>query len=98
MSATSVQKVNSMAERQARYNSRNRVNTVALILAVGAMAFGVFWLIWILIETFRLGLGGMSLALFTQMTPPPNEVGGLANAIWGSLVICLLYTSDAADE
>ena len=92
MSATSVQKVNSMAERQARYNSRNRVNTVALILAVAAMAFGVFWLIWILIETFRLGLGGMSLALFTQMTPPPNEVGGLANAIWGSLVMVVLDT------
>jgi len=92
MSATSVQKVNSMAERQARYNSRNRVNTVALILAVAAMAFGVFWLIWILIETFRLGLGGMSLALFTQMTPPPNEVGGLANAIWGSLVMVVLAT------
>ena len=78
MNAGSVSKTTTDAQRQARYNSRKRVNTLALILAQAAMAFGVFWLIWILLETVRLGLGGMSLALFTQMTPAPNEVGGLA--------------------
>jgi phosphate transport system permease protein len=52
----------------------------------------VFWLIWILWETIRLGLGGLSVALFTQMTPPPNEAGGIANAIFGSFVMVLLAT------
>jgi phosphate transport system permease protein len=92
MSAANVQKMTSDAQRQAIYNRRKRVNTLALVLAQAAMAFGVFWLIWILFETVRLGLGGMSLTLFTQMTPPPNEMGGLANAIWGSVVMVALAT------
>ena len=78
--------------RQARYASRKRVNTIALALSLAAMAFGVFWLIWILWETVRLGFGGLSVALFTQSTPPPNEVGGIANAIFGSLVMVVLST------
>lgn len=80
------------AVRQARYASRKRVNTIALALSLAAMAFGVFWLIWILWETVRLGFGGLSVALFTQSTPPPNEVGGIANAIFGSLVMVALST------
>lgn len=80
-------------QRQARYNSRKRVNQIALVLSLAAMAFGVFWLIWILWETIRLGVGGLSVALFTQMTPPPNEMGGgISNAIFGSLVMVLLAT------
>ncbi len=78
--------------RQARFASRQRVNRIALALSLAAMAFGVFWLVWILWETLRLGLGGLSLALFTQMTPPPNEAGGLANAIAGSAVMVGLAT------
>ncbi len=78
--------------RAQRYAARKRVNQVALALSLLAMAFGVFWLIWILWETVRLGLGGLSVALFTQMTPPPNEGGGLANAIFGSFVMVLLAT------
>ena len=81
------------AQRQARYNKRKRLNQVALVLSLAAMAFGVFWLIWILWETVRLGVGGLSVALFTQMTPPPNDVGGgISNAIFGSLVMVLLAT------
>ena len=80
------------AQRQARYAGRKRVNQVALTLALAAMAFGLFWLIWILWETIRLGLGGLSLALFTEMTPPPNEAGGLINAIFGSIVMVGLAT------
>lgn len=80
------------AERQARYAVRKRVNQIALGLSLGAMAFGVFWLIWILWETIRLGLGGLSLTLFSEMTPPPNEAGGLANAIFGSFVMVALAT------
>ena len=78
--------------RLARYNSRKRVNQIALTLSLAAMLFGVFWLVWILWETIRLGLGGLSVALFTQMTPPPNEVGGIPNAIFGSVVMVLLAT------
>ena len=78
--------------RQAKYNQRRRLNQLALTLSMAAMLFGVFWLVWILWETIRLGLGGMTLALFTEMTPPPNEAGGLANAIFGSLVLVALAT------
>ena len=72
--------------RQAKYQQRTRLNQLALTLSMAAMLFGVFWLVWILWETIRLGVGGLSLALFTEMTPPPNDAGGLANAIFGSLV------------
>lgn len=78
--------------RQGRYASRKRVNTIALTLSLAAMAFGVFWLVWILWETIRLGFGGLSVALFTQMTPPPNEAGGISNAIFGSFVMVLMAT------
>jgi len=78
--------------RAARFASRRRVNIVALGLSMAAMAFGVFWLIWILWETLRLGVGGLTLATVTQMTPPPNEVGGIANAIFGSIAMVLLAT------
>ena len=72
---------------------RRRVNAVALTLSLAAMAFGLFWLIWILFETVRLGVGGMNLALFTQMTPPPQaEDGGLLNAIFGSITMVTLAT------
>ena len=72
---------------------RKRTNVVALTLALAAMAFGIFWLVWILVETVRLGVGGLTLSLFTEMTPPPQaETGGLANAIFGSLVMVTLAT------
>jgi phosphate transport system permease protein len=80
--------------RLARHRRRKMVNRVALSLALVAMAFGVFWLIWILIETVRLGFDGLSWAVFTQMTPAPQaETGGLANAIFGSLVMVSLATA-----
>lgn len=79
--------------RLKHHQRRKLVNQVALALSLAAMAFGVFWLIWILIETIRLGLGGLSLAVFTEMTPPPMaESGGLANAIFGSLTMVTLAT------
>lgn len=78
--------------RQAKFAARNRVNKIALTLSLAAMVFGVFWLVWILWETLRLGIGGLALATFTEMTPPPNEVGGIANAIFGSFVMVALAT------
>ena len=78
--------------RRAKYGRRKLVNQLALTLSMAAMLFGVFWLVWILWETIRLGVGGLSLALFTEMTPPPNDAGGLANAIFGSLVLVAMAT------
>ena len=78
--------------RQAKYQQRKRLNQLALTLSMAAMLFGVFWLVWILWETIRLGVGGLSLALFTEMTPPPNDAGGLANAIFGSLMLVAMAT------
>jgi phosphate transport system permease protein len=73
--------------RLAMHQRRKRVNAVALTLAFGAMAFGVFWLVWILFETIRLGASGMSWALLTQA-----EGGGLSNAIFGSLAMVTFAT------
>jgi phosphate transport system permease protein len=78
--------------RVAMHQRRKFKNAVALALALGAMAFGVFWLLWILWETFRLGVGGLTLSVFTQMTPPPQAEGGLANAIFGSVMMAGLAT------
>ncbi len=78
--------------RTAKYTSRKRTNVVALAFSLAAMAFGVFWLIWILWATLKLGVGGIALQVFTESTPPPNEAGGLANAMFGSLVMVLLAT------
>jgi phosphate transport system permease protein len=81
------------AARRRLHARRKLVNVVALTLALGAMSFGIFWLIWILVETVRLGIGGLTLSLFTEMTPPPQaETGGLANAIFGSLAMVTLAT------
>lgn len=81
------------ARRLAMHSKRKRMNFVALTLSLGAMSFGVFWLIWILFETIYLGIGGLNLATFTQMTPPPQgEGGGLANALFGSFVMVGLAT------
>ena len=82
------------ASRLSKHASRKRINAIALVLSLAAMSFGVFWLIWILIETVRLGVGGLALSLFTEMTPPPQaETGGLANAIFGSLLMVSLATA-----
>jgi phosphate transport system permease protein len=78
--------------RVQKFNQRNRTNKIALVLSLLAMCFGLFWLIWILWETIRLGIGGLTVATLTQMTPPPNEVGGIANAIYGSFLMVMLAT------
>ncbi len=78
--------------RRARYAQRKRVNQIALALSLLAMAFGLFWLFWILFETVRLGVGGLTMATLTEMTPPPNDAGGLANAMYGSFLMVMLAT------
>ncbi|GBU15628.1 phosphate transport system permease protein PstA [Polaromonas sp.] len=78
--------------RKRKFAHRKRVNLLALVLSLGAMCFGLFWLFWILWETIRLGVGGIVLATLTEMTPPPNEVGGLANALYGSFLMVSMAT------
>ena len=80
------------AARSAKFARRNLVNRVATGMSLSAMAFGLFWLFWILWETVHLGIGGLTLGTLTEMTPGPNEEGGLLNAIYGSLLMVALAT------
>ena len=76
----------------ALYRRRLRTNRINLILSMAAMAFGMIFLLWILIILFGKGFAALSPTLFTQMTPPPGSEGGLANAIFGSIVIVAAAT------
>ncbi len=74
------------------YGRRRFVNLLSLGISVLAMAFGLFWLGWILLTLLVQGLPGMNMTIFTQTTPPPGSMGGLSNAIWGSLMMTFLAT------
>jgi len=69
---------------------RRRRNAIAKGLALAATAFGLGWLVLILGVLLYEGVGGLSLAVFTQDTPPPGSAGGLLNAIAGSLLMTVL--------
>lgn len=72
---------------------RKLTNIVAMTLSMLAMLFGFVWLIWILATVLKLGIPGVSLDLFTKMTPPPGaDGGGLLNAIAGSGVLVGIAT------
>ncbi len=79
-------------DRAALYRRRRIVNFINLGISMLAVLFGLFWLVWILWTLFAQGLSAISLAMFTQTTPPPGSTGGLANAIFGSLLMSLLAT------
>jgi len=72
------------------YSSRRRSDTIAKVLAYAATAFGLGWLVLILGVLLYNGLGGLTLDVFTQNTPPPGSDGGLLNAIVGSLIMTIL--------
>ncbi len=72
------------------YLRRKLVDRAAMLLSLLAAAFGLMWLIWILWTTVSKGVANLNLDLFTMMTPPPDERGGLLNAFFGSAVISLL--------
>jgi phosphate transport system permease protein len=74
----------------ARYDARRRRNVVATALSIGATMFGLGWLVLILGALLWKGFGGLSLAVFTEMTPPPGSSGGLLNPLFGSLVLTIL--------
>jgi len=73
-----------------RYSGRRRNNAVATGLAFAATAFGLGWLVLILGALLWKGFSGLSVAVFTQMTPPPGSSGGLLNPIIGSLILTVL--------
>jgi phosphate transport system permease protein len=72
------------------YIVRDAKNLVAHGFALFATVFGLFWLGWILWTTLHNGLSALNVALFTQMTPPPGEAGGMLNAFFGSALMSLL--------
>lgn len=73
------------ASRRKMQAWRSTKNKIALTLSLLTMAFGLFWLVWILFTTVTRGVDGLSWSLFTESTPPPNTAGGgLANALVGS--------------
>jgi phosphate transport system permease protein len=72
------------------YAARRRRNGIMLSLSLAATLLGVGWLIVILAVLLWEGLGGLSLAVFTEMTPPPGADGGLLNPIVGSLILTVL--------
>jgi phosphate transport system permease protein len=72
------------------YAGRRRRNSIAKGLAFAATIFGLGWLILILGILVYKGIGGLSLAVFTENTPPPNAAGGLLNAIMGSIAMTVL--------
>ena len=74
----------------ALYTRRKIVNTVAIAVSCATALFGLFFLAWILWTLLAKGIDGIGLDLFTKMTPPPMQEGGLANAFFGSAVMCLL--------
>ena len=72
------------------YAGRRRRNGIAMILSLAATLFGLGWLVLILWELLWQGLAGLSLSVFTEMTPPPGGDGGLLNPIMGSLMLTVL--------
>jgi phosphate transport system permease protein len=82
--------MSSAAVAQKLYRRRRVRNGAALILSACAAVFGLFWLVWIMWTTLVNGMHALNPDLFTKMTPPPGETGGLANALFGSLLMSAL--------
>lgn len=74
----------------ALYDTRRARNKVAVGLAIGATLFGLAWLVLILAVLLWEGFSGLSLRVFTEMTPPPGAAGGLLNPIMGSLIMTVI--------
>ena len=79
-----------MTTAESLHRRRQAVSIAALTLATLATMFGLVWLAWILGTTFLQGFGALNVKLFTEMTPPPGQAGGLLNAFFGSFVMVLM--------
>ena len=80
------------------YRRRRRTNTLMMGLSGAALAFGLFWLTWIIAVLLWEGASALRPSLFTQMTPPPGGDGGLANAIVGSILMAGIGTLIRSEE
>ena len=69
------------------YRRRRVVNRVMLTISLGTLVFGLFWLFWIILTLLLKGAPALSYTLFTEITPPPGQSGGLINAIFGSVMM-----------
>lgn len=74
------------------HTRRRLINLLSQIGAMLTVFFGLFWLGWILLTLLQYGVPGLSLGVFTQMTPPPGSRGGLLNAMAGSFFMIMLST------
>lgn len=79
-----------MVENTALYARRRVTNAIAIVLATLAALIGLVFLAWILYTVITRGLPNLNLDLFTKMTPPPGEAGGMLNAFVGSLIMCTI--------
>lgn len=79
-----------MAENTALYARRRVTNGIAIVMATLAAVIGLVFLAWILYTVVTRGLPNLNLDLFTKMTPPPGETGGMLNAFAGSLIMCTI--------
>ncbi len=70
-----------------KFRRRRMTNNVVFVLSVLSTLFGLFWLFWILATTVINGFAALGPSLFTQMTPPPGQQGGLLNALYGSFLM-----------
>jgi phosphate transport system permease protein len=74
------------------YRRRSTTNKVMLALSAAALMFGLFWLFWIILTLLTKGASAMAFTLFTEITPPPGQNGGLMNAIVGSVMMAGMGT------
>lgn len=78
--------------KSTHYQMRRAIHYLAMLLAFAAMGFGIFWLGWILYTLVANGIQGLNLSIFTELTPPPEQAGGLKNAILGTLMMSAVGT------
>jgi phosphate transport system permease protein len=79
--------VNPVSALNPAYRRRKRMNSLMMGVSTAALCFGLFWLLWIIAVLLWEGTAALRPSLFTQMTPPPGADGGLANAIFGSILM-----------
>jgi phosphate transport system permease protein len=92
LATPSRQKTESYSMNNSIYRRRRMINAFNMGISMLAMVFGLFWLCWILYTLLDNGLSGIALSVFTASTPPPGEMGGLGNAILGSLLMTTFGT------
>lgn len=80
----------SRALKRNKQRKRMLLSNITIWISYVSVLFSLVWLIWITALILYKGLHGISLAVFTENTPAPNEPGGLLNAIVGSLITMLM--------